>query len=183
MTGKKKGYLSLSEAADLLKTAFGTKAKTEQSKGEAIASPKPGKSGEDQFAEMERAMLAKGAAQIKQASARREVPNSNRKKKKNKGKQPNSETPATPIPEACELSLSKVRSAHQKSSNQLPYGWEIIAELSAAIAGYAADPTSQAAMSTFLIVRGQMMPSHLWAASAKRSAEVSNVPPAKGYTS
>jgi hypothetical protein len=36
-----------------------------------------------------------------------------------------------------------VREAHQKSSAHCPAGWELVPELTAAIAGYAADPTSQ----------------------------------------
>jgi hypothetical protein len=41
------------------------------------------------------------------------------------------------------LSLGNVREAHQKSSAHCPAGWELVPELTAAIAGYAADPTSQ----------------------------------------
>jgi hypothetical protein len=47
------------------------------------------------------------------------------------------------IGEADNLTLSRVREAHQRSGDILPHGWEIIPELTAAIAGYAAEVTSQ----------------------------------------
>lgn len=47
------------------------------------------------------------------------------------------------VAKADRLTLSMVREAHRDASDALPSGWEIIPELAAAIAGYAADPTSQ----------------------------------------
>ncbi|MXP41871.1 hypothetical protein GRI75_09480 [Altererythrobacter soli] len=47
------------------------------------------------------------------------------------------------VASADHLTLSQVRLAHQQAGDALPAGWEIIPELTAAIAGYAADPTSQ----------------------------------------
>jgi hypothetical protein len=98
MTGKKKGYLSLSEASDLLKAAFGAKAKSDQNKGGAVASPKPSKPEQDPFADIEKAMLAKGAAQSEQASAQRQELKGKGKKKKGKGKLANAKPAAGPIP-------------------------------------------------------------------------------------
>jgi hypothetical protein len=98
MTGKKKGYLSLSEASDLLKAAFGGRAKSEQNKGGAEGSPKASKSEQNPFADMERAMVAKGMAQGEQGSARRQALKGKGKKKKGKNKQPNAKAVADLTP-------------------------------------------------------------------------------------
>jgi hypothetical protein len=47
------------------------------------------------------------------------------------------------LPFASELDLSLVRETYQKSGDELPEGWDLVPELVAAIAGYAAEPTSQ----------------------------------------
>lgn len=46
------------------------------------------------------------------------------------------------VPLAGKLTLSDVRKKHQSSSGRLPAGWELIPELTAAIAGYTSEPTS-----------------------------------------
>ena len=46
------------------------------------------------------------------------------------------------VPFAEQLALADVRKTHQSSSGSLPAGWELIPELTAAIAGYTSEPTS-----------------------------------------
>lgn len=46
------------------------------------------------------------------------------------------------VPYAERLTLTDVRKTHQSSNGNLPAGWELIPELTAAIAGYTSEPTS-----------------------------------------
>jgi hypothetical protein len=47
------------------------------------------------------------------------------------------------LPLASSLDLSSVRQAYQQSGDKLPDGWDLVPELTAAMAGYAAEPTSK----------------------------------------